>query len=167
MFREWPYLYEGDLAYETGYLGKYVASSQAAVIAAFDGDALVGASTCLPLADETAEVMAPFVAAGLDVGGYFYFGESVLRRQWRGRGIGAKFFEAREAQAQGFAFTTFCAVRRRADDPRRPAAYKPLNAFWVKRGYTERPELVCRMSWREAGDDAATAHDLVFWTKAR
>ena len=167
MFREWPYLYEGDAAYETAYLGKYTVSPRAAVIAAFAGETLVGASTCLPLADEAAEVRAPFAAAGLDAGAYFYFGESVLRRDWRGRGIGARFFEAREAQAGGFAFTTFCAVRRAAEDPRQPAGYRPLNAFWARRGYVERPELVCRMSWREIGAAAAMAHDLVFWTRPR
>ncbi len=167
VFREWPYLYEGDLVYETGYLDKYTASPRASLIGAFQGETLVGASTCLPLTDATADVRAPFAAAGLDPGGYFYFGESVLRPEWRGRGVGVKFFAARAAEAEGFASTTFCAVRRRPDEPRRPPQYRPLNDFWTNRGYTEQPELVCRMAWREVGAAVETPHDLVFWTKTR
>jgi GNAT superfamily N-acetyltransferase len=165
VFREFPYLYDGDADYEQGYLRTYATSPRAAIIAAFDGDAVVGASTCLPLADETGNVAAPFIAAGLDVRRYFYFGESVLLAPYRGRGIGVRFFEAREAQAAGYDFTTFCAVQRAADDPRRPADYQPLDAFWAKRGYVKQPRLACTMSWKEVGHSEQTSQTLIFWMK--
>ncbi len=166
VFREFPYLYDGDAGYERGYLRTYASSPRAAIIAAFDGEEVVGASTCLPLKDETGNVPAPFVAAGLDVGRYFYFGESVLLARYRGRGIGVRFFEEREAQAAGYDFTIFCAVQRAADDPRRPADYQPLDGFWTKRGYVKQPELSCTMSWKEVGNSEQSSQTLIFWMKA-
>jgi GNAT superfamily N-acetyltransferase len=110
-------------------------------------------------------VAAPFVQAGHDISNIFYFGESVLRRDYRGQGVGVKFFEARERQAAGFEMTAFCAVKRAENHPLRPAGYQPLDAFWGKRGYAQRPELVCKMSWRELGQQAETMQELTFWTK--
>ncbi|HVJ62207.1 MAG TPA: GNAT family N-acetyltransferase, partial [Tahibacter sp.] len=78
VFRDWPYLYDGDADYEARYLATYTRSPRSLFVLVFDGDAVVGASTALPLADETDAFRQPFEARGLDVGGVFYFGESVL-----------------------------------------------------------------------------------------
>jgi GNAT superfamily N-acetyltransferase len=110
-------------------------------------------------------VQKPFLDAGMDVDNIFYFGESVLEKAYRGRGIGVSFFAAREAQAAGYAMTAFCAVIRPNNHPRRPKDYVPLHDFWRHRGYRPRPELVCTMSWRDIGEDADTAKTLMFWTK--
>ncbi len=64
VFRDWPYLYDGDPAYEERYLATYAQSPRAAVVVACVGEAVVGASSCLPLADETGNVKAPFLARG-------------------------------------------------------------------------------------------------------
>jgi GNAT superfamily N-acetyltransferase len=100
VFRDWPYLYEGDQTYEERYLRIYAESPRAAVVLALDGAEVVGASTCLPLADETGNVQAPFRAAGISIDRVFYFGESILLRPYRGTGAGVRFFEAREAHAR-------------------------------------------------------------------
>jgi GNAT superfamily N-acetyltransferase len=168
VFFDWPYLYEGDETYERTYLQTYVNAPRAAVVFAFDGDAVVGASTCLPLEDETPNVQSPFVAAGNDVGDIFYFGESVLQQNYRGRGIGVAFFAAREAHARrwgGYRLATFCAVQRPDDHPLRPAHYTPLDKFWTNRGYARQPGLQCRMSWRDRGEAQQTEKSLMFWTK--
>ena len=49
VFRDWPYIYEGSLAYERDYLQSYH-SPGAVVVGAFDGAQLVGAATGTPLA---------------------------------------------------------------------------------------------------------------------
>ena len=179
IFRDWPYLYDGEESYEREYMRSYAASPRAAVIAAIDGAALdgavpdgedvVGVSTCLPLADERANVQAPFLDQGLAVESYFYFGESVLRKEYRNQGIGGAFFTAREAHAKSFgdyAFTAFCAVQRPVDHPLRPADYVPLDAFWTRRGYTKQPDLQCGMRWLDVGQAEPTEKKLTFWTKA-
>ena len=169
VFRDWPYLYDGDEGYERDYLATYARAPGAAVVIAFAGAEPVGVSTCLRLVAETANVLAPFRARGLDPARFFYFGESVLLREWRGGGTGVGFFAAREAHARavpGCAFATFCAVVRAADDPRRPAGFVPLDGFWRKRGYAPLEGLFCTMSWRETGQAAASEKRLAFWAKS-
>lgn len=165
VFRAFPYLYQGNETYERRYLRSYVNVPGAAIVLAKDGERIVGASTCLPLAAETANVQQPFLDAGRDVTRIFYFGESVLLPEYRGRGVGVAFFKAREAQAAGYDTTCFCAVQRLASHPLRPRDYVPLDEFWRRRGYQRRDDLFCFMSWRDIGETAETEKKLTFWTK--
>ncbi|MCF7978933.1 MAG: GNAT family N-acetyltransferase [Chromatiaceae bacterium] len=100
VFREFPYLYDGDAAYEARYLGTYRQARGSVVVIVLDGERVVGASTALPMAEETDEVKAPFLAQGYDPERIFYLGESVLLPAYRGRGLGVRFFEERERHAQ-------------------------------------------------------------------
>lgn len=168
VFRAWPYLYDGDPEQESGYLRALADSPAAAIVVAFGDGVPVGASTCLPLADETANIRAPFDARGLDPARVFYFGESVLLPAWRGGGIGVAFFERREAhalQVSACDYAAFCSVERPADHPMRPPGAVPLDAFWRNRGYTSYPDLACTMSWKCVGQNAASPHTLRFWLK--
>ncbi len=164
VFREYPYLYAGDLASERSYLASYASSPQSLVVLARDGDRVVGASTAMPLVLHTEGVLPPLEAAGYDPARVFYFGESVLERASRGHGLGNAFFEHREAHARAHGFTTaaFCAVERTGD---RPADYQPLDRLWTRHGFTKRPEITTTFSWRDVGDDRETAKPMVFWTK--
>jgi GNAT superfamily N-acetyltransferase len=169
VFRDFPYLYEGSLDYEREYLRTYADSYGAVVVLALAGGEVVGASTAVPLVHETEAVMQPFIAQGFDVASIFYFGESVLRRPYRGQGIGVGFFAEREAHARAFGrfdHTAFCAVVRPADHPMRPAGYQPLDAFWTRRGYVRRPEMRCTMSWRDLGESTGSQKPMEFWLKA-
>ena len=74
VFRDWPYLYAGDLDYERGYLAAYEASPRSVFALALDGGRVVGASTGMPLADDAPAFRQPFLARALDVGAVFYFG---------------------------------------------------------------------------------------------
>ncbi|MGG5820973.1 GNAT family N-acetyltransferase [Falsiroseomonas sp. HW251] len=167
VFRDWPYLYEGDEAYERGYLRAYADAPGAAVVVCRARGEVVGAATCEPMVQGHAPVQAAFRAAGLDPAGFCYFGESVLLRPYRGRGAGVRFFEAREAHARslGLRRTAFCAVLRDPADPRRPAGHVPLDGFWRRRGYAPRPDLTVGFSWKEVGATEETPHLLSFWLK--
>jgi GNAT superfamily N-acetyltransferase len=167
VFRAFPYLYDGDLAYERKYISAFAASRDAVIVAAFDGDEVVGASTAAPLATQMDEVTAPFRARGDDLSSYFYFGESVLKQAYRGRGIGVRFFDERERHARlcGARFTTFCAVVRSSGHPARPTDYEPLDAFWGRRGYVAQPGLICHLGWKEIGEAEESPKAMQFWTK--
>lgn len=168
VFRAFPYLYEGSLDYERKYLSTYAKAEGAVFVLAMDGEKVVGMSTGMPMVAETDEVKRPFAKAGYDPARIFYFGESVLLPEYRGHGIGVRFFEARESHAKhlgGFEWCTFCAVERPADHPRRPADYVPLNGFWSKRGYRHHPELHTTFSWQDLDEDAESAKPLSFWMK--
>lgn len=168
VFREWPYLYAGSLDYERNYLGTYMQSAGAVCVLALDGAEVVGASTAVPLRDETEEVLRPFEEAGIPPDEVFYFGESVLRRDYRGRGVGVRFFEEREAAARahgGMAWCAFCAVVRADDDPRRPPDHRPLDDYWRRRGFSPRPDMRTTFHWREVGAGEETGQQMSFWLK--
>lgn len=169
VFREWPYLYEGDLDYERQYLQYYIDSPRAFALLVFDGGEAVGATTAMPLADEADIMKDPFRAAGFDVGRVFYNAESILLPAYRGRGLYRTFFDEREAHARSFGeydWITHCAVQRPEDHPQRPADARPLDHVWRHFGYEPRPDLVATYPWRDVGHTEETEKPLMFWLKA-
>lgn len=168
VFRDWPYLYDGTLAYEQQYLNKFAAAKGAVCIAAYDGDDIVGASTGGPMVETDAEFSQPFIAAGWDPRRIFYCGESVLLKSHRGFGLGHAFFEGREAQAHrlgGFTHSTFCRVLRPDDHPLKPKDYVPLDGFWTKRGYAP-VDIFADFDWKDIDQPGETTKRLQFWMKA-
>jgi GNAT superfamily N-acetyltransferase len=168
VFREWPYLYDGDAAHEARYLAAYAQSPGAMVVAAStpQGEA-VGMATCQPGREASERLRTSWQLAGLDAGEVCYFGESVLLPEYRGRGAGVRFFQEREAHARrlGLSIAAFCSVVRNENDPRRPRDYTQLDGFWRNRGYEARPDISTVMCWREVGDTRETPHVLSFWIK--
>jgi GNAT superfamily N-acetyltransferase len=170
VFRDFPYLYDGTIEYEQKYLQTYIDHPDSVIVLAFDGEdnKIVGASTAIPMRDETAELQKPFLEQGYDLNKVFYCSESVLNKAYRGLGLGVRFFEEREAHAAelgGFEHITFCCVERPVDHPRRPADYVPLDQFWNKRGYFKHPELKTTYLWKDLDDEDETAKPMTFWLK--
>ena len=167
VFRDWPYLYDGDVGYEREYLAAYAQSPNSVVVLARAGDKVVGASTGIRLAEDSAEFQAPFLERGIEVAKVFYCGESVLLPAYRRRGIGHAFFDAREAHARalgGFEWTAFAAVDREDDDVRKPSGHRGNEAFWGKRGYVRQPGMTMRLHWNEL-DHGGVGHPLTFWLR--
>lgn len=170
VFRDWPYLYVGDLDYERRYLETYVRAPRSFLLLVLDGDRPVGATTAVPLADEDPALAAPFRETGEDPATVFYFGESILLPGWRGAGLYRRFFDERTAHARSFGAdyrtAAFAAVVRPADHPLRPADDRPLDPVWRRFGFVPRDDLVARFPWRDIGDTAETDKPMRFWVKA-
>ncbi len=168
VFRDYPYLYDGDAAYERRYLSTYRDSPGTILVGAFDGARLVGASTGTPLAGHDPAFAAPVVEAGYDIDDVFYCAESVLLLPFRRRGVGHRFFDVREAHARdlGLRYSAFCGVIRPDDHPARTETYFSLDGFWSRRGYAPIPGAVARFDWKEVGADHETSHELQFWIRA-
>lgn len=168
VFRDFPYLYDGDLAYEAAYLDRYARNPRSLFVLAFDGETLVGAATGQPLPDEMEAFSAPFVQAGYRIDEVFYYGESVLLPAYRGRGIGKAFLTERERHAarEGFSLVAFCAVERPEDHPLKPAGYTPLHGFWRAQGYERRPDLTTSFRWKDLDQAEETDKPMVFWLKS-
>ncbi|WP_298651732.1 GNAT family N-acetyltransferase [Tistrella mobilis] len=171
VFRDWPYLYDGDLDYERRYLATYAEAPGSVIVAAIEvaTGRVVGAATGLPMRHEPETLAGPMRRAGYDIDRLFYFGESVLLAPWRGTGIGVGFFNAREAHARALgrmSHACFCGVLRPDDHPRRPAGFVPLDGFWRRRGYEPVAGAVGEISWRDLGEDGETPKPMQFWARA-
>lgn len=166
VFRDWPYLYEGDLDYERPYLANY-ARGDSILVAAHAGDRIVGAATGLSFVDHGAELSTGLSTAGIPPSDIFYCAESVLLAKYRGQGAGRVFFAEREdhARALGYTYATFAAVTRPADHPARPPAYRPLDPFWKSLGYAPLDGAVASLSWRDIGAACETSKPLQIWIK--
>jgi GNAT superfamily N-acetyltransferase len=167
VFRDWPYLYDGDLGYERDYLQSYRNSDSAILVGAFDNDRLIGAATGTPMCDHADDFAAAFSESGENLDDIFYCAESVLLPEYRGQGIGHRFFDLRETHARKgkFARVAFCGVVRPGDHPLRPVAYQPLDPFWRKRGYAPMPGVVASFSWKDVDQADETRKSLQFWMR--
>ena len=165
VFHDWPYLYDGSMEYEAKYLQRYAETDGALLVGAYGGAQLVGAAPGEPLGDEYEAFQQPLRARGYDPEKIFYLAESVLAPTYRGRGIGHRFFDEREAHAQklGFAEAVFCGVIRPDDHPMRPADYRPLDPFWMKRGYRKLDGVIVSFPWQDIGEWSETEKPMQVW----
>lgn len=169
VFRDWPYLYDGTVAYEKDYLEKFSKAPGAVCVVALDDDKVIGAATAAPMTEHADEFGEPFQKAGYDISKIFYCSESVLLTAYRGQGLGHAFFDHREAHAKklgGFTHATFCRVVRPDDHPMKPENYISLDGFWKKRGYQPIAGLVATYPWKDIGSDEETEHQMQFWMRA-
>jgi hypothetical protein len=169
VFRDFPYLYDGSYEYEEKYLKTYTQSSESVIVLVLDGEKVIGATTGLPMAAETEEFQKPFMEHGFDPEKIFYCGESVLLKEYRGRGVYPRFFAEREGHALAlgrFDWSCFCCVQRPEDHPRRPSDYVPLDRIWNKFGYIRHPELATTYSWKDLDEAEESPKPMVFWMKA-
>lgn len=167
VFRDWPYLYDGTLAYERAYLATYRDNPGALLVGAFDGETLVGASTSTRMEDHAEAFSAPFLATGIALSDILYGAESVVLPPYRGLGLGHRFFELREAHARANdrAYVAFASVKRPDDHPKRPATFRTNDAFWTSQGYAPLPGVVAEFGWKDLGDAAETIKPLQFWLR--
>lgn len=177
IFRDFPYIYDGSVDYEVQYLRRYFNAPDARFVAAFSTEKttedstpkemLVGVATCLPLIQEEDFVQQPFLQSGIQLEDVFYFGESLLLSEYRGRGLGHHFFDEREkiAHSHGARITAFCAVDRPPVHPLRPSNYRALDGFWHSRGYVRQPELQSRFSWKDLNESAESEKNMIYWLK--
>lgn len=168
VFREFPYLYDGSTDYEMQYLKTYVNSPGSIAILLFDEDKLVGASTGLPLRDESEEFRKPFGTHKYDINSIFYCGESILKKSYRESGMYSEFFRLREAHASsinGIDTICFCAVNRPKNHPVKPSDYRPLDSAWIKYGYKKQPHLRTFYRWKDINESRESEKEMIFWTK--
>lgn len=165
VFWEFPYLYEGTLDYEKNYLETYFKAKHSFVLILKDNGNVIGATTGIWAKEEEESLKKPFLIHGLDPAIVFYFGESVLLKEYRGKGFGKLFFEEREKFAKSLGFIellSFCAVVR---DQSPPADYRPLNDFWTSQGFAPESGLSTQYAWPDRGQTENTEKTMQYWLK--
>ena len=169
VFRGFPYLYEGDAAYEKRYLATYAHTEDSLLVLVLADDQVVGASTGLPLREADSAFQKAFADRGVSADDVFYCGESVLLPAFRGLGLGHRFFDEREAHARSLGsiqWTAFASVDRAKDDPRRPPDYRSNDPFWTRRGYVPQPDMKVRLPWKLVGETQEAEQILTIWLRS-
>lgn len=178
IFRDFPYLYEGNDTYESTYNAPYGQSSKSLFVVIKASNEVVGISTAIPMRDMDESIALILSDAGYTAASGFYLGESVLTPNFRGRGLYKKMFDLREEEArlQGHSFTAFLSVVRESDHPLKPINYIPHDTTWKSYGYTPieahmtfsyptvpLPDSKNTSGWSKQG--STHDHTLQFWVK--
>jgi GNAT superfamily N-acetyltransferase len=168
IFRDFPYLYDGDLNYEKKYLETYFSSANSYVAICYDADRAIGACTAILLADEQKEFQQAFLEKNIDTNKICYFGESILEKEYRGKGIGNLFMDMRinfAKELRGVNQAVFCAVIRSPAHPEKPKDYVPLDNFWIKRGFQKLIGFEAEYAWKDIGEETESQKKMQFWRK--
>ena len=168
VFREYPYLCDTHTENEIDHLKKYPLSEESIAVILFDGSEVVGAATGIPLSEESEALQKPFIQNDLDLNKYYHFGEALLLKAYRSRGVGHHFYELREDHARKlghYEYACFYMIDRAEDDPLKPADYYPLDDFWRKRGFVHHKELKTLQKWKSHYEEAESEKDCSFWIK--
>lgn len=166
IFQEYPFLQPLSLDHEMERFKRILPYKETIVIIVFDGPKIVGVSVGLALKDTSLDIQKTFLTHGLEIADYFYFGESVLLKAYRGRGVSHHFFELREKHAKSlkkFKHICFSFIKRPKKDPKRPSDYIDLETFWKKRGYIENSEITLQRTWKDIGASEETTKIFTFW----
>lgn len=167
IFKEYPYLYKGEMEYEQEYLSVYADSADSVAILAFDDDRLIGAVTAIPMQDEMDELSTPIREAGLALDKTFYIGELLFLPEYRGvrHGSGlARQIEEHIRNLGSFTHLTCATVMRPSHHPLKPGWHLPIDYFLACLGFEKMNGVVGSLDWPEL-DGTSIPHLMQYWIK--
>ncbi|MBS0647776.1 MAG: GNAT family N-acetyltransferase [Verrucomicrobia bacterium] len=166
IFREYPYLYEGNFQDERNYLKMYYQSEKSFVILALDGKKIIGTATGVSFDRTPPEFRKTFSKNKIPIEGIFYSGELILLKEYRNKGIGSRLYEELEKLIRGkYKKIAICELTKTKKDPKRPKDYVPSDIFWSKKGFIRYRQLTMYTPWKEIGGRKKIRHTLVFSLK--
>ncbi|MBC7398043.1 MAG: hypothetical protein H7333_11420 [Bdellovibrionales bacterium] len=173
-FKDYPYLYCGNIDYEKQYLQSFSVEPEAILVAAFDSENKLSAiSTGLPLLCSSsilADGPEMFLKNGLDPKKIFYYGEIIISYKYRLKGVVRKVYAMQEkfAITKGFTSIALSTVVRDDFDFRKPQGYKDTDGLWRALGFT-RTNMHFEFEWPTYdvnGNVTDQSNQMVYWTKS-
>jgi len=136
IFREYPYLYDGDKEYEKHYLKKFSKAQDACIVLAIYEDKVVGALSGLALKAED-ELIFKAWESDPDFERIYYISEILIDRTYRKMKLGSLLFKEFNQWIETKKYTkiVFATVERPDDHPLKPDTYQSPDNFWHKNGY--------------------------------
>lgn len=165
IFREYPYLYDGNDTYEAKYLSKFSEVEDTYVVLIFDNDKVIGAFTGIPIRFED-ETIVKHIPQD-KVNDTYYLSEILLDKNYRGKGIGAQLLHQLEDKIislKKYKRFYFASVIRPENHPEKPKDYKSLDTMWLSNGY-QPTSFTCTLSWKEISEEVETEKTLALWEK--
>ncbi len=172
IFREYPYLYEGNIDEEYRYLDWFSKLSQSAVAVAYVDNNPVGFITGTSFVEFDAHFNGSqdiFKAAGLNPEDYYYFSEVIVMPEHRGHNLCTQLFQALERVAHHqFGYTKGCFVTEsHKEHPLKPKNYKELDPLWTALGYAK-TSMAIHFRWttiQPQGQAKEKEHSMHYWIK--
>lgn len=164
IFKEFPYLYAGDMDVERKYLAGTV-SEESILVTQRDEYGLLGVCTGLPLKNEQEQLKQPFVGCNIDE--IFYIGEVMVRDGWRGKGIGSLLLSTMIDTVDPIKYKKWflCAVDREANHPLRPDNYRSPDSLWTKFGFKQQLHAKVYFAYKDIGNAVETNKPMNVWVR--
>lgn len=171
-FKEFPYLYSGNMNIEKDYLSCYAKDEHGLFLIAFDGNKVIGVASGIPLAKSTETVpgaLEIFNKNNVNTKDFYYFGEFIVCPQYRNKGIFSKLFfeECELVKKLGYKNACLMTVDREKDHPSKPLDYRNTDEIWAKFGF-EKTNYRLTQQWPTIMPDGTVVniqHSLSFWIK--
>lgn len=167
IFLEYPYLYQGRREDELRYVRTYAEAPDACVILAYDGSAVIGAATGMPLVHEDAQMRDAFAGTAFPLNEIYYVGELLFRPAYRNCGLGQRLLARLESHIRslgGYRTLTCATVERPDDHLLRPHDYIPITRFLARTGFVRLTGVTTNFVWPET-DGVKRDHPMQFWIK--
>lgn len=171
IFKEYPYLYQGNYEGEYMYLAWFASLPHSAVAVAYQNSQPIGFFTGTAFADFAPHFQGSFELfenAGLDPAIYYYLSEAIVLPEYRNKSLCRHMTQALEQYARARGFSAGCfTCEQHEHHPLKPAGYKELGPLFAKLGY-RKTELTIFFAWDTIqldGSIKAASHPLTYWVR--
>lgn len=168
IYQEYPYLYEGNSAFEESYLSLFANSNESMLIIAKDNHQIIGAISGLPLDMAQKEIREVFIQSEIEIKDYYALCDVIVLKQYRSKGVGSILCEEFLKQLQKkkrYKKLVLWQIVKAPDDPKRPKSYFSPDGFWQKLGFIKNPGLMCFLKWIEISETKESSHRFEFWLR--
>ncbi|HLC06649.1 MAG TPA: GNAT family N-acetyltransferase [Candidatus Babeliales bacterium] len=172
IFRNYPYLYDGNIAEEMDNLEKYAQHNNSALAIAYYNENPVGFLCGSDLIHYSVHfensVADLFKGVDLNIENYYYCADIIILPEHRGKYLAPQLFDAIENYAQQKGYTACCFITEHHENhPLKPRDHKSLVPLWNSLNY-KKSALITYASWQTHQVDGTIKleqHPLIFWLK--
>lgn len=165
IYREYPYLYNGDDKEYEDYLASYSKTKEAMICFAFEGKEVIGIAAGMPMSMTRKSYQKPLLANSYKLDSLFYLGEFGLKPEYHGKGIEEKMYQEIENFALAGQFKELFLFEVESSKPVAKKSYIPQNDFWKKNGFIRHPELNFVINWVNINEKFESPHLAIYWIK--
>lgn len=144
-FRNFPYLYAGNVEEDIIYTQGYADSPQGVLIIAFQDEIIVGICSGTPMTTSMSFLESWSQALrqdDMDLNACFYAGELIVEQPFRNQGLGRQLIKSlmQEAKLMNFSSLALATSIRPKNHPLRPQDYFDTDLLWTKHGYQKQAQ---------------------------
>jgi GNAT superfamily N-acetyltransferase len=170
-FKNFPYLYAGNMDIEIGYLNHYAEDERSIFVLVFCDNEIAGIATGISLSsiiDTFPGVIDEFKKNNVGYQDFYYCGEFIVVKKYRKLGITNILFleEIQHMKACGYKKGCIITVDRENYHPLKPRDYEDTDGLWRKLGFTK-TNIRTQIKWPTImpnGSVADAENSLTLWT---